>query len=202
MAPGFDAARRETGPPSVNPWQWWDPATIARATSCPQSAVEANWPLLASAMVEQGVWSRNSAAGMAATVSVESASRFAPIHEFADGDPYAYFESHYGYLTSIGRQLGNTAPGDGYKFRGAGFIQATGKGNAITYGAILGLDIVNNPDLMIEPGPSARFAAAYWKQRGIMGMCDAGRWEDARRAVNGGLNGYPRFYQIVTALLG
>ena len=42
--------------------------------------------------------------------------------------------------------LGNTEPGDGYKFHGRGFVHLTGRSNYEHYGKALGLDLVSNPE--------------------------------------------------------
>lgn len=61
------------------------------------------------------------------------------------------------------RLLGNTEPGDGYRFRGRGYIQLTGRGN---YGAsqkATGLDLINHPELAAEQGNAETLAIQYWK---------------------------------------
>lgn len=82
-------------------------------------------------------------------------------------DERAFFERVYGHGNAIGRQLGNTMPGDGYRFRGRGFIQLTGRGNYERYGAKIGkLDaILANPDLANAPETSAALTVAYIKDR-------------------------------------
>jgi hypothetical protein len=70
----------------------------------------------------------------------------------------------YGYQTEIGRGMQNTEPGDGFKYRGRGFIQLTGKKNYREIGAIIGVDLVNNPDKANDPQIAARAAAAYFKR--------------------------------------
>lgn len=86
-----------------------------------------------------------------------------------------------------GGRMGNDEPGDGYKYRGRGYIQLTGKDNYERAGEALGLDLKNHPELAAEPRNASRIATWFWNER----VPDAAQ-EDVRaatRAVNGGLNG-------------
>jgi hypothetical protein len=58
--------------------------------------------------------------------------------------------------------LGNTSPGDGYKYRGRGFIQLTGKDAYQKVGKLIGIDLVNNPDLANEPSVAAKIVPAFY----------------------------------------
>jgi predicted chitinase len=77
--------------------------------------------------------------------------------------PNAWFEAVYGAHTSKGRELGNTEPGDGSKFPGAGLIQLTGRGNMAAFAKAYGVDVLSNPGLMRDPDVAAKSAVWYWK---------------------------------------
>lgn len=86
--------------------------------------------------------------------------------------------------------LGNTEVGDGERFKGRGYIQLTGRANYDKYGKMLGVDLVNHPELAEDPKISQQLAVAYWKDRVQPQMEKKGKSvEVATRAVNGGFNG-------------
>jgi len=61
-----------------------------------------------------------------------------------------------------GNKYGNTAPGDGYKYRGRGFNQVTFKGQYFSLGNKLNVDLLNNPDLLNDPKIAAAALAEYY----------------------------------------
>jgi len=81
-------------------------------------------------------------------------------------DPVQMGELMYGAETKIGRGMGNTDPGDGYKFRGRGFIQLTGKNNYTNASKDLFKDdrLAQNPDLVLDPTIAALVTAWYMKK--------------------------------------
>ena len=90
-----------------------------------------------------------------------------------------------------GRQdLGNTEPGDGYKYRGRGLVQITGRANYAEAGEALGVDFVNAPELLENPDQAARSAAWFWKRHGLNELADADDFYTITRRINGGTNGY------------
>lgn len=106
-----------------------------------------------------------------------------------------------------GGRMGNSM-NEGYKFRGRGYIQLTGKENYQKAGKALGLDLINNPDLASVHKNAARIAAWFWKDKGLNEIVDrdadekvildpvqaAKVWElddvkQATKKINGGYNG-------------
>jgi hypothetical protein len=81
-------------------------------------------------------------------------------------DPTKMGEMMYGKDTKMGQQMGNTEAGDGWKYRGRGFIQLTGKSNyAAASKAIYGDNrLVDNPDLVNDPAVAAEVSAWYMKK--------------------------------------
>lgn len=84
---------------------------------------------------------------------------------------------------------GSELSGDGWRYRGRGFIQITLKDNYFKIGKFLDYDFVNRPDDLTKTSCSIFSAAAYWT------MCNINRWADkddingVTKAVNGGYNG-------------
>ncbi len=83
--------------------------------------------------------------------------------------------------------LGNTEPGDGYRYHGRGFLQFTGRDNYTRYGERFGMDLAGNPDQAADPETAARLAIAYWRDR----VPETARTDarEAGRIINGGDNG-------------
>ena len=95
-----------------------------------------------------------------------------------------------------GSRMGNgdEASGDGYKFRGRGYIQLTGKNNYVAFGKAINEDITTNPDLVATKYPLLS-AAWFWSSNGLNTLADKGA-DDASvtaitKRVNGGTIGLP-----------
>lgn len=89
------------------------------------------------------------------------------------------------------KDLGNTQPGDGVKFRGRGLIQVTGRANYAACGKALSLDLLLHPELLESPVNACRSAAWFWKSRGLNELADDGiaSFGVITRRINGGTNG-------------
>ena len=84
---------------------------------------------------------------------------------------------------------GNYESGDGWKYRGRGFIQLTGKENYFKLHIDTDLDCVKNPDLLLEE-PNAMIAALwFWKKNGLNNYADEGIISTITKRINGGFNG-------------
>jgi len=90
---------------------------------------------------------------------------------------------------TYGGRLGNVDPGDGYKYRGRGYIQLTGRETYREIGRIAGLDLEGNPDLAAQPEHAVRIACAFWTWKNINPSCDVGDFTTVTRKINGGTNG-------------
>jgi putative chitinase len=85
--------------------------------------------------------------------------------------------------------LGNVFPGDGFKYRGRGLIQLTGRANYQRASTALATDFVNAPELVAQPEYAMRTAMWFWQCHGLNELADAGHFEKITRIINGGLNG-------------
>ena len=88
-----------------------------------------------------------------------------------------------------GGRMGNTLPGDGWKYRGRGLIQVTGANNYRAAGAALVLDLVNHPELVEQPETAALVAGWFWQSNGLNELADAGRFQDIGSIINTGRPG-------------
>lgn len=106
-----------------------------------------------------------------------------------------------------GRRLGNEANGtaddDGWRYRGRGLIQLTGRANYGMAADALRLPLLADPDLAATQQGAAEIAAWFWSSRGCNDLADAGDVPGWRRRVNGGLIGLDdvrRRYEAVLAV--
>lgn len=94
------------------------------------------------------------------------------------------------YAKRIGN--GSVESGDGFKYRGRGYIQLTGKTNYSRFAGFIGDDVINNPDLVASKYPLAS-AAFFFTDNQIWKWCDVGSSDDAiagvTKRINGGLIG-------------
>lgn len=103
------------------------------------------------------------------------------------------------YANRLGN--GSVESGDGWRYRGRGLIQLTGKANyeeatRRMYALPMGVDFVQEPDLLAGAEYASQSAAWYWESRGLNGLADLldePNWQavfrEITRKINGGFNG-------------
>jgi len=87
------------------------------------------------------------------------------------------------------KNLGNTEPGDGWKFRGRGDIQTTGRYNYGKCGEAIGVDLIANPEKLEEPAYASLSAAWFFSTRGCFAYADKGDINNVSSIVNTGSAG-------------
>lgn len=97
--------------------------------------------------------------------------------------PEAIANRAYGNRRDLGN--GPEASGDGWRYRGSGYKQLTGRANYRKFGAIVGVPIEDDPELAREPYSAARIAVAYWTAVGCSAPADRGDVVKVTRLING-----------------
>lgn len=87
------------------------------------------------------------------------------------------------------KNLGNTQVGDGWKYRGRGWLQVTGRANYKACGDALGVDLLTNPELLEQPKYAALSAAWFFSKNGLLALADKGDNLNIGSIVNTGQSG-------------
>ncbi|WEN40519.1 hypothetical protein CKCBHOJB_00045 [Thauera sp. GDN1] len=108
----------------------------------------------------------------------------------AEAQAYARQPERIGSRVYGGR-MGNgpEASGDGYRYRGRGLIQLTGKDNYRSFAQWVGADVVADPDWVAERY-AVQSAVYFWERNGLNALADLDDLSAITRRINGGLNGY------------
>ncbi len=105
--------------------------------------------------------------------------------------------ANYVYADRMGN--GPESSGDGWRFRGRGILQVTGRATYRDVGWFLGTDLEAEPDLLATPRLAALAAGWYWRSRGINELCDADDVVAVTEAVNGGRHGLEQRIRLLGA---
>lgn len=120
--------------------------------------------------------------------------------------PYEHNPERIGnrvYASRMGN--GDEASGDGFKYRGGGLFQLTGKDAYRLCGGAIGLDLVSTPDLVTGYVGACLSAGWEWTRMGANELADAGDFDKICLRLNGGRNGWDERHRRHTrcrALLG
>ena len=114
-------------------------------------------------------------------------------------------QKRYEPPSSLAARLGNTQPGDGFRYKGRGPIQITGRFNYKKYGDALGIDLVDNPQLAATPQVGFRTAGLYWHVNNCNRLADQQNFVGITKVINGGTNGLDdrlKYYNRAKQVLG
>ena len=115
-------------------------------------------------------------------------------------EPYAHNPEKLANFVYAGR-MGNLQDGDGYTYRGRGLIQITGREMYAKCGNALGIDLIDNPDLLLTPEYATLSAAWFWNKHGLNTLADVQEYGTMTRRINGGITGLDdRIVKITKAL--
>lgn len=119
-------------------------------------------------------------------LSYSSAHRILEVypHEIKPSEANHFIHNPAGLANRVyAGRLGNgpETSGDGYKYRGRGIFQITGRHNYTLYGTLTGIPILKAPDLLLVPHNSAQIAASYWSHHDL----GQASFEEVVRAING-----------------
>lgn len=95
--------------------------------------------------------------------------------------------ANYVYANRNGN--GSETTRDGWRYRGRGAIQITGRTNYAAIGEMLGQNLLNTPDMLLEPKWAMLSAGAFWKRNGINHFADHDKIDLVTLKVNGGQHG-------------
>jgi putative chitinase len=157
------------------------PAQLAKATGARIDRATEWLPVIESAMREFGIDTKQRQAMFLAQIGHESGGMRYTVEIWGPTPTQSRYEGR--------ANLGNTVDGDGFRFRGRGLIQTTGRFNYEATAKALGIDCVNNPDLLAEPINAARSAAWWWQSHNLNRFADADDCKGCTKVINGGYNG-------------
>ena len=115
-------------------------------------------------------------------------------------EPYAHNPEKLANFVYAGR-MGNLQDGDGWQFHGRGLIQLTGRENYANCGSGIGVDIIDNPDLLLTPKYAALSAGWFWNKKGLNALADTQEYGTMTRRINGGLTGLEERIAKITKTL-
>jgi len=98
-------------------------------------------------------------------------------------------------------RLGNNQEGDGWKYHGRGLIQLTGRENYERCGSSLGVDLISNPNWLLDLKYAALSAGWFWNKKGLNELADQQEHGQITKRINGGTLGLDGRLQKTTKAL-
>lgn len=158
-----------------------DAKTLARCTGARLDRAQRFAEPLSAAMAEFGIDTAGRQAAFLANVGHESGGLHWVVELWGPTIAQQRYEGR--------RDIGNTQPGDGFRFRGRGLLQTTGRANYAALSKALGVDFVADPDRLAQPVDAARSAGYFWQSNGLSAFADKGDFLTVVKRVNGGFSG-------------
>lgn len=158
-----------------------DAPTLARCTGARLDRAQRYAEPLTAAMQEYGIDTPLAQAAFLANVGHESGGLHYSVELWGPTEAQRRYEGR--------RDLGNIQPGDGFKFRGRGLLQTTGRANYALLSGELGIDFITTPDQLGMPVEAALSAAYFWQSHKLNAPANAGDFLKVVRTINGGTNG-------------
>lgn len=204
------------------------PATLDLCIGCGEELAQLWAPALSDCMVQGGILTPLRQAAFLAQIAHECGNfseieenlnysadglvRTWPAHFTEDtaklyaGQPIKLANYIYGPSTSIGKELGNTGPNDGWSFRGRGCLQITGRDLYTQFKASpwsQKFDVVGSPDLVSASRTlSAATAGWEWTQKQLNRLADIQDFREITRRINGGTEGLPHRIELYVRCRG
>ena len=88
-----------------------------------------------------------------------------------------------------GGRMGNVEDGDGWNYHGRGLIQLTGRDNYANCGSGLGVDLLGNPNWLLDPKYATLSAGWFFNKKGLNDLADTGDYETMTKRINGDVLG-------------
>ena len=164
------------------------PEQVATATHKPLANVQATWPRVVSALSALGIGQTLVQVAAAATIGVETPA-FLPVRELRAN------KVHQPDLWALQERYWPSG------FYGRGLVQTTWEKNYAALVGPLGVDVVAEPNLLLEGPHAAGALALYFKDHNVHIAAMRQDWKATRKLVNGGFSGWDLYSPMVTALL-
>jgi hypothetical protein len=194
---GLPAAGAAVGPGDITGLVTPDMVKRMFPGATPLKNITANLPFVLAGLRARQLGDRPMVLMAVSTIRAETEG-FVPIDEFKSkfntspgGTPFDLYDAG----TRIGANLGNTAAGDGARFKGRGYIQLTGRDNYRRIGGQISIDLIGDPPSANSPSIAGLILAQFLKnsESRIRNALATNDLQHARKLVNGGSHGFMQF---------
>lgn len=148
-----------------------------------------NTPQRVAAFLAQAIWESSSFSRLRENMNYSEARLRAIFPRETEGKDISGYIGNPQAIASLvyATRLGNGPESslDGWKFRGGGIFQITGRRIYTLYGQLLGVELKDHPDLICQPLVAARSAGLYWSQTKLSALADTNCFDAITKVING-----------------